>query len=110
MMLREICGHDMTRLVFIGLLVVASTGCSYIDWNGPWFGCPKEQIEKPATRGMFGSVKASAKCVPVDESAYPAYSSERQAQRKKDFQECTGMQTQSKESVKDCMARKGWTP
>ena len=51
----------MWLLLIIALLL---SGCSYIDWGGVWFGCPKGQVLKPATRGMFGLVKAPSKCVP----------------------------------------------
>jgi hypothetical protein len=54
-------------MILIVVLACLCSGCAFVDWHGVWFGCPKGQIEKPATRSMFGKVKYPSSCekVPV---------------------------------------------
>jgi hypothetical protein len=100
------------KMGMLALIILTLSGCAYIDWAGPWFGCPKGQIKKPATYGMFGTVKQSARCIPADESAYPVYSAEHRAQLKKDFAECRALSPngQVNHIVDACMEKKGWKP
>jgi hypothetical protein len=55
----------MRLAIFAFITLVSLSGCSYIDWSGVWFGCPKGELKKRATIGMFGTVKAPSECKPV---------------------------------------------
>ena len=55
----------MLKFFLLIFLALAASGCSYIDWNGVWLGCPKGQLKKPAVIGMFGTVKAPSECKSV---------------------------------------------
>jgi hypothetical protein len=57
------------RPAILAVFLVLASGCVWsIDWAGPWFGCPKGQVKKPPTYGMFGTVKAPARCVDETET------------------------------------------